>query len=95
MQGGIMAGNGKNQIQISTGPFVASGILVGLGGLLGFIGFVIGLLHLLNESTRFVGLMETPPNKLAKDNLNRLSMAAKAGGSAWRDYTASGTGGVN
>ena len=83
-----MAGNQENQLQIGTGPFIASGILIGVGGLLAFIGFVIGFLHVLSESTRLVGQMDTPPNELAKKHINRLSQAAKAGSSAWKDYGA-------
>lgn len=85
-----MAGSQENQLQIGTGPFIAAAVLMGVGGLLLFIGFIIACLHVLSEGTRLVGQMETPPNELAKKHLNRLSLAAKAGGSAWRDYSPSG-----
>lgn len=87
-----MAGDrtGVGGIEIDTAHFVAAAVLIGVGGLLAFIGVIIGTLHAITEGTRLVGRMETPPNELAKANVNRLSAAAKAGASAWRGYTASG-----
>ncbi|MBO0691657.1 MAG: hypothetical protein J2P58_02060 [Acidimicrobiaceae bacterium] len=89
-----MAGNrtSGSELEIDTGQFVAAAVLIGVGGLLLFIGFIVGCLHALSEGTRLVSRMETPPNELAKANVNRLSAAAKAGAEAWKGYTGSGAG---
>ncbi|MCL2393340.1 MAG: hypothetical protein FWC87_01525 [Acidimicrobiaceae bacterium] len=86
-----MAGNRTTvgDLEINTGHFVAAAILIGVGGLLLFVGVIVGSLHALSEGTRLVGRMETPPNELAKDKMNRLSIAAKAGANAWKGYTGS------
>lgn len=85
-----MAGNrtGVGDLEIDTGRFVVAGVLIGVGGLLCFLGAVIGGLHALSEGTRLVGRMETPPNELAREHVNRLTLAAKAGANAWKGYTA-------
>jgi hypothetical protein len=85
-----MAGNGAragdDELAIDTGRFVAAAVLMGVGGLLLFIGAIIGSLHAISEGTRLVGRMDTPPNELAKHHMNRLTLAAKAGADAWTKY---------
>ena len=88
-----MAGDQENQMQINTGPFIAGAVLMGLGALFLFIGFIIECLQVVSEGTRLVGQMDTPPNELARTHINRLQMAAKAGGSTWKNYATMGANG--
>lgn len=74
------------ELAIDTGRFVAAAVLIGIGGLIAFIGAIIGSLHAISEGTRFVGRMDTPPNELARHNVNRLTHVAKVGADAWKGY---------
>jgi hypothetical protein len=79
----------KSGLEIETGQFLGAGLLVGIGGLVAFAGFVVGCLHALSQGLRLIGGMETPPNELARSKMNQAVAAATAGAHAWKGQTRS------
>lgn len=73
------------QFQVDKGPFMIATVLVGIGGLLAFIGIVIGVLQALNEGSKLVNQLETPPSELARARIEQLRTAATAGVNAWKE----------
>lgn len=73
------------QFQVDKGPIMAATVLIGIGGLLAFIGIVIGVLQALNEGSKLVNQLETPPSELARARIEQLRTAATAGVNAWKE----------
>ncbi len=78
-----------SRFEVETGPFKTATVLVGVGGLLAFIGFIVACLHALRQGSRLVGQLETPPNEVARAKINQLMAAATAGANAWKGYVQS------
>jgi hypothetical protein len=77
------------QFQVETGPFVVGTVLIGVGGLLAFIGVIVACLHALSQGSRLVSQLETPPNEMARTKMNQLMAAATAGANAWKGFAPS------
>jgi hypothetical protein len=75
-----------SQFGVETGPFLTATMLIGLGGLVAFIGFIIACLHALSQGSRLIRELETPPNELARSKINQLMAAATAGANAWKGF---------
>ncbi len=75
----------KEKVQFESGPLTVGAILVGVGGLLAFIGAIIGGLHLLGQTVRWVASWEQQPADVAKANWGRVRAAGQAGANAWKD----------
>jgi hypothetical protein len=80
----------NEKVEFESGPLIAGSVLMGVGGLLAFIGFVIGGLHALNQAIRWFASMENPPNAVAKTKWSQLLAAGAAGANAWKDSGTSG-----
>jgi hypothetical protein len=79
-----------NDLQLNRGMIVGGGVLVALGGLLGFTGMTLLVSALLSATRRWVGHMEEPPSDVAKRKWQQTKAAATAGAAAWRDNTGKG-----
>jgi hypothetical protein len=74
----------QSGLEIETGKFLGAGVLIGVGGLVAFTGFILGCLHALSQGLRLIGQMETPPNELARAKMSQAVAAATAGANAWK-----------
>jgi hypothetical protein len=74
-------------VQLNRGMIVGGGVLVALGGLLGFTGMTLLVSALISASRRWVDKMEKPPSDIARRKWQQTKAAASAGASAWRDKT--------
>jgi hypothetical protein len=79
----------KEKVQFESGPLTVGAVLVGVGGLLAFIGTIIAGLHLLGQAVRWVASWEQQPAEIAKTNWGRVRAASQAGASAWKDASES------
>ncbi len=80
----VMRQTGDSKFEVETGPFLVGTVLIGVGGLLAFIGFIVACLHALSQGSQFVNQLETPPNEVARAKVNQLKAAATAGANAWK-----------
>jgi hypothetical protein len=79
----------KETVQFEPGPLTIGAVLIGVGGLLAFLGTIIAGLHLLGQTVRWVASWEQSPSELAKANWGRVRAAGQAGASAWKDSASS------
>ena len=79
-----------DDVQLNRGMIVGGGVLVALGGLLGFTGMTLLVSALLSATRRWVDHMEEPPSDVAKRKWQQTKAAATAGAAAWRDNTGKG-----
>jgi hypothetical protein len=84
-----MTHHGSDDVQLNRSMIVGGGVLVALGGLLGFTGMTLLVSALISATRRYVGHMEEPPGDLARRKWQQTKAAASAGASAgasaWRD----------
>jgi hypothetical protein len=73
-------------LEIETGRFLGAAVLIGVGWLVAFTGFIIGCLHAFSQGLRLIGQMETPPTELARAKINQALAAATAGANAWKGH---------
>jgi hypothetical protein len=79
----------NDKVEFESGPLIAGSILVGIGGLLCFIGIVIGSLHALSTVIRWFASLENPPTDVAKTKWSQFLAAGAAGANAWKDSATS------
>lgn len=75
----------NEKMEFEPGPLIVGSILVGVGVLLAFTGFVIGGLHAAKQAIRWVGNLDRAPSEVAKTKWSQLVAAGNAGASAWKD----------
>jgi hypothetical protein len=75
----------NEKVEFESGPLIAGSILVGMGALLAFIGFVIGGLHATRQAIRWMASLEHPPAEVAKSKWSQFVAASSAGANAWKD----------
>lgn len=80
----------EEDIQLNRNLIVGGGVLVALGGLLGFTGMAMVTSALLSAARRWVDRMEEPPSDLARRKWQQTKAAASAGAAAWRDGPSNG-----
>jgi hypothetical protein len=82
-----------DDVQRNRGMIVGGGVLVALGGLLGFTGMALLMSALISATRRWVDHLEQPPGDIARRKWQKTKAAASAGASAgaaaWRDKTPS------
>ena len=82
-----------DDVQLNRGMIVGGGVLVALGGLLGFTGMALLMSALISATRRWVDHMEQPPGDIARRKWQQTRAAAAAGASAgaaaWRDKPSS------
>ena len=75
----------RGDIQLNRNLLVGGGVLVALGGLLGFTGMALVSSALLSATRQWVDQLERPPTELARRRWEQTKAAASAGAAAWRD----------
>jgi hypothetical protein len=82
----LMSHNGSPEgMQLNRRLLVGGGLLVGIGGLLGFTGMVLVGSALLSATRQWVQQLEQPPSELARRTWQQAKVAASAGAQAWRN----------
>jgi hypothetical protein len=80
---GNAASNGD--VQVSRRRIAGGGVLIGIGGLLGFIGMVLVSSAIVSAARQRVNQLEQPPSELAKRTWQQARAATTAGAQAWRN----------
>jgi hypothetical protein len=75
----------KSDIQFNRSLLVGGGVLVGLGGLLGFTGMALVASALISATRQWVDHLERPPSEIARRRWEQTKAAASAGAAAWRN----------
>ena len=85
-----MADEGSRaDIQLNRNLLVGGGVLVALGGLLGFTGMALVSSALISATRQWIDHLERPPSEIARRRWEQTKAAASAGAAAWRDKTPS------
>ena len=72
-------------IQLNRSLIVGGGVLVALGGLLGFAGMALLSSALISATRQWVDHLDEPPSEMAKRRWAQTKHAATVGAAAWRD----------
>jgi hypothetical protein len=79
----------RGDIQLNRNLLVGGGVLVALGGLLGFTGMALVSSALISATRQWVDQLERPPTEVARRRWEQTKKAATAGATAgaaaWRD----------
>jgi hypothetical protein len=75
----------RQGIQLNRSLLVGGGVLVGIGGLLGFTGVVLVGSALLSATRQWIDQLERPPSEIARRKWQQAKAAASAGAAAWRN----------
>jgi hypothetical protein len=78
-------GTSQGRIQLNRSLLVGGGVLVGIGGLLGFTGVVLVGSALLSATRQWIDQLERPPSEIARRKWQQAKAAASAGAAAWRN----------
>jgi hypothetical protein len=71
-------------IQLNRRLVIGGGVLIGIGGLLGFTGALLLSSAVVSATRRWVNQLEQPPSELAKRKWRQARAATTAGAKAWR-----------
>ena len=80
------ASNGD--LQLSRRRIAGGGVLIGIGGLLGFTGMLLVGSAIVSAARQRVNQLEQPPSELAKRKWQQARAATTAGANAWRNSPA-------
>jgi hypothetical protein len=80
------ASNGD--LQLSRRRIAGGGVLIGIGGLLGFTGMLLVGSAIVSAARQRVNQLEQPPSELAKRTWQQARAATTAGANAWRNSPA-------
>lgn len=75
----------REGIQVNRSLLIGGGVLVGIGGVLGFTGMVLVGSALLSATRQWVDQLERPPSETARRKWQQAKIAASAGAQAWRN----------
>ena len=75
----------RGDIQLNRNLLIGGGVLVALGGLLGFTGMALVSSALISATRQWVDHLEQPPSEMARRRWEQAKAAASAGAAAWRD----------
>jgi hypothetical protein len=75
----------QESIQVNRSLLIGGGVLVGIGGVLGFTGMVLVGSALLSATRQWVNQLERPPSEIARRKWQQAKVAASAGAEAWRN----------
>ena len=75
----------RSEIQLNRNLLVGGGVLVALGGLLGFTGMALVSSALISATRQWVDHLERPPSEIARRRWEQAKAAASAGAAVWRD----------
>jgi hypothetical protein len=72
--------------QLSSGPLIAGGVLIGIGAVVALAGVAIAGSHVVSATRTWIGELEIPPGQLAKLKWEQAKTAAASGASTWREH---------
>jgi hypothetical protein len=72
-------------VQLNRRRIAGGGVLIGLGGLLGFTGMLLVSSAIVSAARQRVNQLEQPPGELAKRTWQQARAATTAGAKAWRN----------
>ena len=75
----------RGEVQLSRRRIAVGGVLIGIGGLLGFTGMVLASAAIVSAVRQRVNRLEQPPSELAKRTWQQARAATTAGAKAWRN----------
>jgi hypothetical protein len=75
----------SGEIQLNRSLIVGGGVLVAVGGLLGFAGMALLSSALISATRQWVDHLEEPPSQMARRRWAQTKQAASAGAAAWRN----------
>jgi hypothetical protein len=80
-------GNGASNgdVQLNRRRLAGGGVLIGIGGLLGFTGMLLVGSAIVSLARQRVNQLEQPPSELAKLKWQQARAATTAGAKAWRN----------
>jgi hypothetical protein len=73
----------RGEVQLSRRRIAAGGVLIGIGGLLGFTGMLLVGSAIVSAARQRVNQLEQPPSELAKRKWQQARAATAAGAKAW------------
>jgi hypothetical protein len=82
------AGQTQHGMQLDSGQIITAAVLVGVGGLVAFVGMILGGSAAFAQGLRWVRSLETPPREVARSKWKQLKAASSAGADAWRSSPA-------
>ena len=74
----------RGDLQLSRRRIAGGGVLIGIGGLLGFTGMLLVGSAIVSAARQRVNQLEQPPSELAKRKWQQARAATTAGAKAWR-----------
>lgn len=72
-------------VKVNRSFLVGGGVLVGIGGLLGFTGMALVGSALVSATRQWVNQLQEPPSAMARRKWRQARTAAHAGAEAWRN----------
>jgi hypothetical protein len=72
--------------QLQSGPLIAGGILIGIGGVIAVTGLAIAGTHVAAATRSWIRELEVPPSELARLKWEQAKTAAVSGASTWREH---------
>jgi hypothetical protein len=75
----------NGDVQLSRRRIAGGGVLIGIGGLLGFTGMLLVSSAIISAARQRVNQLEQPPSVIAKRTWQQARAATTAGAKAWRN----------
>lgn len=75
-----------NWPQLSSGPLMAGGILIGIGAVVALAGVAVVGTHVATATRAWMKDLETPPDQLARLKWEQARTAVAAGATTWREH---------
>ena len=75
----------NGDVQLSRRRIAGGGVLIGIGGLLGFTGMLLVGSAIVTVARQRVNQLEQPPSVIAKRTWQQAQAATTAGAKAWRN----------
>lgn len=72
--------------QLSSGPLITGGVLIGVGAVVALVGLAVAGSHLVAATRRWAGELETPPGQIARLKWEQAKSAAASGADTWRTH---------
>ena len=84
-----MTDTSKGDLQLNRSLIVGGGVLVAVGGLLGFAGMALLSSALISATRQVVNRLDKPPSQMARERWEQTKAAAtagaKSGAAAWKN----------
>ena len=75
----------NGDVQLSRRRIAGGGVLIGIGGLLGFTGMLLVSSVIISAARQRVDQLEQPPREIGKLKWQQARAATTAGAKAWRN----------